>query len=98
MGVLPPSGVPPYLVNSAAFAFSAPPHATAHATAPAHAPPPPPPSAAWPQAYPPDTFAHSPHGAAADPYMDDDDDRIQGDVHDPLLLWLWSLRDQNTVV
>ena len=73
MGV-PPPGVPPYPVNSAAFAFPAPPLATA----------PHPSSAAWPQAYPPDHFVHLPHGAAADPYMDDDDDRIQGDVHDPL--------------
>ena len=82
MGVPPPSGVPPYPINSAAFAFPAPPHATAHATAPAHASYPS--SAAWPQAYPPDHFAHSPYSAAADPYMDDDDDRIQGVVHNPL--------------
>ena len=81
VGVPPPSGVPPYPVNSAAFAFPAPPHATAHATAPA----PPPSSAAWPQVYPPASFAPSTPGAAADPYMDDDDDRIQGDVHDPPL-------------
>ena len=60
MGVPPPSGVPPYTVNSA----------------PAHA--------AWPPAYPPDPFAPSTQGAAADPFLDDDDDRFPGDVHDPL--------------
>ena len=76
VGVPPPSGVPPYTVNSAAFAFPAPSHATAQAPSPA--------SAAWPPAYTPDHFAHSPHGAAADPYLDDDDDRFPGDVHDPL--------------
>ena len=74
VGVPPPSGVPPYTVNSAAFAFPAPSHA--HAPSPA--------SAAWPPAYPPEHFAHPLHGAAADPYMDDDDDRFPGDVHDPL--------------
>ena len=74
MSVPPPSGVPPYTVNSAAFAFPAPPHAPTHAPAPA----------AWPPAYPPDHFAPSPQGAAADPYLDDDDDRCPGDVHDPL--------------
>ena len=51
-------------------------------SAPSHAPAPA--SAAWPPAYPPDHFAHSPHGAAVDPYRDDDDDRFPGDVHDPL--------------
>ena len=70
VGVPPPSGVPLTRLNSAAFAFPAPSHAPA--------------STAWPPAYPPDHFAHSPHGAAAVPYMDDDDDRFPGDVHDPL--------------
>ena len=64
MGVPPPSGVPPYTVNSAAYAFPAP--------------------AAWPPAYPPDPFAPSTQGAAVDPFLDDDDGRFPGDVHDPL--------------
>ena len=70
VGVPPSSGVPPYTGNSAAYAFPAP----AHAPAPA----------AWPPAYPPDPFAPSTQGAAADPFLDDDDDRFPGDVHDPL--------------
>ena len=79
VGVPPPSGVPPYSVTSAAFAYPAAP------PAPAYAPAPQPPAAAWPQPYPPAPFAHLSHGAAADPYVDDDDDdRLPSDVHDPL--------------
>ena len=66
VGVPASSGVPPYTVNSAAYAFPAPA------------------LAAWPPAYPPDPFAPSTQGAAADPFLDDDDDRFPGDVHDPL--------------
>ena len=61
VGVPPPSGVPPYSVTFAAFAY------------PAAPPAPQPPAAAWHQPYPPAPFAHSSHGAAADPYADDDD-------------------------
>ena len=71
VGVPPPSGVPPYSVTSAAFTYPAAPPAPA----------PQPPAAAWPQPYPPAPFAHLSHGAAADPYVDDDD---PGNVHDPL--------------
>ena len=42
------------------------------------------PASAWPPAYPPDPFAPSDQGAAADPLLDDDDDQFPGDVHDPL--------------
>ena len=77
VGVPPTSGVPPYSVTSAAFAYPAAPPAPSLATAPA----PQPPAAVWPQPYPPAPFAHSSHGAAADPYVDDDD---PGAVHDPL--------------
>ena len=90
VGVPPPSGVSPYTVNLAAYAFPAP------ALAPAPAPD------AWPPAYPPDPFARSTQGAAADPFLDDDDDRFPGEsrtlLTPQLLRWLWSLRDLNTVV